>query len=273
LTSAGSTSSPEAYIFISSFDFPGHFTPPLNPRSPPIFDSDQPNSKMTIPVATEVRESAVIAASIDDLWNLIQLPNVASFWTNLKEVQSSANVTKWTFHDGTVLDVKQEEHSVRQIVSEPPTPRPGSQIGQFPARASTADRFILPFVPEPRDRQIAEEKPLISLPTEHRSLHHVLCHQRPAGAELLERRLDHPAVPSHVRRPRGEHVRRMVGQFLQRRCSRCATPLPHVCGISAIERMRDLTRLIQMSSRTQSTSGARRSRTWPKGPANDDLCK
>jgi hypothetical protein len=32
-------------------------------------------------------------------------------------VQSSANVTKWTFHDGTVLDVKQEEHSVRQIIS------------------------------------------------------------------------------------------------------------------------------------------------------------
>jgi len=66
---------------------------------------------MTIPVATEVRESAVISAPVDDLWNLIQLPNVASFWTNLKEVQSSANVTKWTFQDGTVLDVKQEEHS------------------------------------------------------------------------------------------------------------------------------------------------------------------
>jgi hypothetical protein len=82
---------------------------------------------MTIPVATEVRESAVISAPVDDLWNLIQLPNVASFWTNLKEVQSSANVTKWTFQDGTVLDVKQEEHSVSQIISEPdPAVRPRS---------------------------------------------------------------------------------------------------------------------------------------------------
>ena len=78
-------------------------------------------AKMTIPVATEVRESAVISASVDDLWNLIQLSNVASFWTNLKEVQSSANVTKWTFHDGTVLDVKQEEHSVWNHL------RPGSE--------------------------------------------------------------------------------------------------------------------------------------------------
>jgi hypothetical protein len=67
---------------------------------------------MSIPTAAAVRESAVISASVDDLWNAIQLPNVASFWTNVKEVQSSANVTKWTFQDGTVLDVKQEEHSV-----------------------------------------------------------------------------------------------------------------------------------------------------------------
>jgi hypothetical protein len=115
---------------------------------------------MTIPVATEVRESAVISAPVDDLWNLIQLPNVASFWTNLKEVQSSANVTKWTFQDGTVLDVKQEEHSVSLIISEPDRQ---SNRGQFPTRASTAGCLFF-LSPRPPDRQIAQDLSLTSLP-------------------------------------------------------------------------------------------------------------
>jgi len=66
---------------------------------------------MSIPTTASVRESAVISAPIDDLWNAIQLSNVHAFWTNLKDNSSEANVTKWTFKDGTVLDVKQEEHS------------------------------------------------------------------------------------------------------------------------------------------------------------------
>src|ERR1700721_1516113 len=92
---------------------------------------------MSTPPAAAVRESAVISAPIDDLWNSIQLDSLSSFWTNLKEVSSSANVTKWTFHDGTVLDVKQEEHSVSKASLNLRRLRTGSQINdQFPTRAS-----------------------------------------------------------------------------------------------------------------------------------------
>jgi hypothetical protein len=72
----------------------------------------------TIPTSATVRESAVIEASLSSVWHLIKLPDFASFLSNLKasvEVKGTSpdtDVVKWTYNDGTVLEVKQEEHSV-----------------------------------------------------------------------------------------------------------------------------------------------------------------
>ncbi|RDW79994.1 hypothetical protein BP6252_04632 [Coleophoma cylindrospora] len=76
-------------------------------------------SSTRIPTSTSVTESAVIAAPFASVWHLIKLESFASFWSALdksefvKDVASDANVdvVKWTFKDGTVLEVKQEAHS------------------------------------------------------------------------------------------------------------------------------------------------------------------
>ncbi|RQM04748.1 hypothetical protein DH86_00004043 [Scytalidium sp. 3C] len=70
-----------------------------------------------IPTANFVSESAVIEAPFSDVWHLIKLESFSQFWSALKSsefVQGTTNdtdVVKWTFKDGTVLEVKQEEHS------------------------------------------------------------------------------------------------------------------------------------------------------------------
>lgn len=72
----------------------------------------------TIPTSTSVYESAVIKAPLAHVWHHIKLHDFANFWSALKTselvkgVSSEADVARWTFKDGTVLDVKQEEHSV-----------------------------------------------------------------------------------------------------------------------------------------------------------------
>ena len=75
----------------------------------------------SIPTSTSVSESAVIPAHISNVWHLIKLQDFHNFWTKLeksehvKGASPETDVVKWTFKDGTVLDVKQEEHSVRPI--------------------------------------------------------------------------------------------------------------------------------------------------------------
>ncbi|KAF2194608.1 Bet v1-like protein [Zopfia rhizophila CBS 207.26] len=70
-----------------------------------------------IPTSTSVSESAVIEAHLSDVWHLIKLPDFANFWSKLdkservKGTSEETDIVKWTFKDGTVLDVKQEEHS------------------------------------------------------------------------------------------------------------------------------------------------------------------
>ncbi|KAF2247030.1 Bet v1-like protein [Trematosphaeria pertusa] len=70
-----------------------------------------------IPTSTSVTESAVIAAPFSDVWHLIKLPDFAKFWSKLEKAEEvkgtspETDVVKWTFKDGTVLEVKQEEHS------------------------------------------------------------------------------------------------------------------------------------------------------------------
>ena len=74
-----------------------------------------------IPTSTSVRESAVIEAPFADVWHLIKLGDFAQFWTSLSKSElvntsAEANVAKWTFKDGTQLEVKQEEHSVSMLL-------------------------------------------------------------------------------------------------------------------------------------------------------------
>jgi len=71
-----------------------------------------------IPTSTSVTESAVIEARFSDVWHLIKLQNFSDFWSALEKsehvkgsVSPETDIVKWTFKDGTVLEVKQEEHS------------------------------------------------------------------------------------------------------------------------------------------------------------------
>ncbi|KAL8761016.1 MAG: hypothetical protein Q9184_002829 [Pyrenodesmia sp. 2 TL-2023] len=71
-----------------------------------------------IPTSTSVTESAVIAAPLAQVWHLIKLQDFHKFWSKLeksdyvKGASPETDVVQWTFKDGTVLDVKQEEHSM-----------------------------------------------------------------------------------------------------------------------------------------------------------------
>ncbi|KAF3062405.1 putative bet v1-like protein [Daldinia childiae] len=72
---------------------------------------------MSIPTSTSVVESAVIKAPLSHVWHHIKLQNFNNFWSALKSSQyvkgtsDETDVVKWTFKDGTELEVKQEEHS------------------------------------------------------------------------------------------------------------------------------------------------------------------
>ena len=72
----------------------------------------------SIPTSSSVTESAVIQAKFADVWHQIKLENFSNFWSNLKSsdfvkgASPDTDVVKWTFKDGTVLEVKQEAHSV-----------------------------------------------------------------------------------------------------------------------------------------------------------------
>lgn len=74
-----------------------------------------------IPHATTVNESAVIKAPLSHVWHHIKLEQFDKFWTAIskadyvKGASNDVDVVKWTFKDGTVLEVKQEEHSVSDI--------------------------------------------------------------------------------------------------------------------------------------------------------------
>lgn len=72
---------------------------------------------MSIPTTTSVVESAVIKAPLSQVWHQIKLQNFADWWSALKSSEwvkgasDDTDVVKWTFKDGTQLEVKQEEHS------------------------------------------------------------------------------------------------------------------------------------------------------------------
>merc|ERR1712169_148891 len=70
-----------------------------------------------IPMSNFVIESAVIEAPFSDVWHLIKLQDFAKFYSALeksewvKGTSPDTDIVRWTFKDGTVLEVKQEEHS------------------------------------------------------------------------------------------------------------------------------------------------------------------
>ncbi|MCJ1460367.1 hypothetical protein MMC28_010747 [Mycoblastus sanguinarius] len=70
-----------------------------------------------IPTSTSITESSVIHAPLANVWHLIKLQDFHHFWTKLdkshhvKGASHETDIVKWTFKDGTVQDVKQEEHS------------------------------------------------------------------------------------------------------------------------------------------------------------------
>lgn len=72
-----------------------------------------------IPTSTSVLESVVIKAPLSHVWHFIKLQDFSKFWTALsksefvKGANEEADLVKWTFKDGSVYEVKQEEHSVR----------------------------------------------------------------------------------------------------------------------------------------------------------------
>lgn len=72
-----------------------------------------------IPTSTSISESAIIKAPLSHVWHYIKLQDFASFWSALdksefvKGANEETDIVKWTFKDGHVLEVKQEEHSVR----------------------------------------------------------------------------------------------------------------------------------------------------------------
>ncbi|KAH6891514.1 hypothetical protein B0T10DRAFT_313499 [Thelonectria olida] len=70
-----------------------------------------------IPTSTSVSETAVIRAPLSHVWHHIKLQDFANFWSALsksewvKGTSPDTDIVKWTFKDGTVVEVKQEEHS------------------------------------------------------------------------------------------------------------------------------------------------------------------
>ncbi|KAI9162822.1 hypothetical protein HJFPF1_04415 [Paramyrothecium foliicola] len=72
---------------------------------------------MPVPTSTSIYESVVIEAPFSNVWHLIKLQEFSKWWSKLeksewlKGTSDETDIIKWTFKDGTVLQVKQEEHS------------------------------------------------------------------------------------------------------------------------------------------------------------------
>lgn len=78
-----------------------------------------------IPTSTSVSESAVIRAPLSHVWHLIKIQDFSKFWSALssseyvKGASEETDIVKWTFKDGSVIEVKQEEHSVCHYTFSP----------------------------------------------------------------------------------------------------------------------------------------------------------
>jgi hypothetical protein len=70
-----------------------------------------------IPTSTQVLESTIIEAPLSHVWHLIKLEDFSKFWSKLsksefvKGASPDTDIVKWSFKDGTEIEVKQEAHS------------------------------------------------------------------------------------------------------------------------------------------------------------------
>ncbi|KAL1838105.1 hypothetical protein VTJ49DRAFT_3036 [Mycothermus thermophilus] len=70
-----------------------------------------------IATTNEVIESAVIRAPLSHVWHFLKLPEFHKFWSAIakaevvKGTSPETDVVRWTFKDGSVVEVKQDEHS------------------------------------------------------------------------------------------------------------------------------------------------------------------
>lgn len=81
-------------------------------------------SSSAIPTSNSVVESTVIEAPLADVWHYIKLENFADFWSALEsaepveDVNQETHVVKWTFKDGSVVEVKQEaQNAIKHYVT------------------------------------------------------------------------------------------------------------------------------------------------------------
>lgn len=71
-----------------------------------------------IPTSTAVTESAVIKAPLGQVWHHIKLESFGNWWSAIeksdfvKGASPDTDIVRWQFKDKTVIEVKQEEHSV-----------------------------------------------------------------------------------------------------------------------------------------------------------------
>ena len=89
-----------------------------------LYNMAAPGAKGIV-TTNEVMESAVIRAPLSHVWHFIKLPDFHKFWSaidkadHVKGTSSETDVVRWTFKDGSVVDVKQDEHSVSLAAASP----------------------------------------------------------------------------------------------------------------------------------------------------------
>ena len=97
-----------------------------------------------IPTSTSITESSVIDSPLAQVWHLIKLQDFHHFWTKLdkshhvKGTSSETDIVKWIFKDGTQQEVKQEEHSVQQMLLLDST----CYLTDIPSFLQSIDHFI-----------------------------------------------------------------------------------------------------------------------------------
>jgi len=68
--------------------------------------------------STQVVESTIVDAPLWRVWDLVKLENFSKFYSGIGKSEciqpccDGADVIRWTFHDGMVIEVKREEYSV-----------------------------------------------------------------------------------------------------------------------------------------------------------------
>lgn len=79
------------------------------------------SGQKAVATTNEVIESAVIRAPLSHVWHFLKLAEFDKFWGAIqkseyvKGVSDETDIVRWTFKDGNVVEVKQDEHSVGSV--------------------------------------------------------------------------------------------------------------------------------------------------------------